>query len=76
MMDELVNSIRSAYSSIWVFNEEIIYLVMDNTGGHGKNEAVLEYSKYLAANYNIVVHHQVPQLPETTITVLGARIIV
>ena len=41
MMDELGNSTRSTYCSIGVANEEIIYLVMDNAGGHGTNEAVL-----------------------------------
>ena len=37
IMDELGNSNRSNYHSIRVVYEYIIYLVMDNTGGHGKN---------------------------------------
>ena len=36
------------YCSIGVVYEEIIYLVMDNKEGHRKNEAVLDYSEYLA----------------------------
>ena len=40
-MDKLGNSYRSTYRSIGVVDEEIIYLVMDNVGGHGTNEAVL-----------------------------------
>ena len=65
MMDKLGNSTRSTYRSIGVVDEEIIYLVVDNAGGHGANEAVLEYSEYLTANYNIVIHHQVPLSSET-----------
>ena len=41
IMDKLGNSYRSTYRSIGVVDEEIIYLVMDNVGGHGTNEAVL-----------------------------------
>ena len=53
-------------------DEETIYLVMDNMGGHGTHEAVLEYSDYLVVNYNIVFHHQVPRSPETKMLDLGA----
>ena len=42
MMDELGNYTRSTYCSIGVAGEDIIYLVMNNEGGHGKNESVLE----------------------------------
>ena len=72
MMDKLGNSTRSTYCSIGVANEEIIYLVIDNAAGYGTNEAVLDYSEYLAANYNILVHHQVPRSPETKMIDLGA----
>ena len=65
IMDKLGNSNRSTYRSIGVTYEEIIYLVMDNAGGDGINEAVIEYSEYMAANHNIEVHHQVPQSPKT-----------
>ena len=57
IMDQLRNSTRSTYRSIGVVDEENIYLGMDSAGGHGTNEAVLEYSEYLAEKYNIVVHH-------------------
>ena len=76
MMDELVNSNQSTYRSIGVVDEEIIYMVMDNAGGHGTDEAVLEYSKYLAEIYKIVVHHQVPASPKTNMLDLGAWITV
>ena len=35
VMDELGNFTWITYRIIGVANEEIIYLVMDNTGGHG-----------------------------------------
>ena len=52
------------YCSIGVVYEEIIYLVMDNKEGHRKNEAVLDYSEYLAVNYNIVVHCKFSTVPQ------------
>ena len=42
IMDELGNSTQITYRSIGVFDKDIIYLVVDNAGGHGKNEAKLE----------------------------------
>ena len=57
IMDELGNSTQSTYRSIGVVDKEIIYTVIHNMIGHGENEAVLEYSKYLAENYNILVRH-------------------
>ena len=50
IMDKLGNSYGSTYRSIGVVDKEIIYLVMNKVGGHGTNEAVLEYSEYLARN--------------------------
>ena len=37
IMDELGNSIQITYFSIRAVVKDIIYLVMDNTGGHGRN---------------------------------------
>ena len=65
MMYNLGNSTRSTYRSIGVVDEEIIYVVMYNVVGHGTNKSVLEYSEYMAENYNIAVHHQVPKSTET-----------
>ena len=53
-------------------DKEIIYLVMGNVGEHGVNEAMLEYSEYLAAKYNILVHDQSPRSPKTNMLNLGA----
>ena len=52
-------------------DKEVIYIVVDNAGSNGINEAVLEYSEYLAANYKIVVHRQVPRSPKLSILDLG-----
>ena len=71
-MDELGNATRNTYHSIRVDDEEIIYLVMDNEGGHETNEAILEYIEYMATRYNIVVHQQVPWPPKTNMLNLGA----
>ena len=35
MIDDIGNSTQGTYRSIGVADEEIIYLVMDNAGGHG-----------------------------------------
>ena len=40
-MDEQGNATCSTYCVIGVVRKEIIYLVMDNAGGHGGNEYVL-----------------------------------
>ena len=71
IMDELGNATRNTYHSIRVADEEIIYLVMDNEGGHETNEAILEYIEYMATRYNIVVHQQVPWPPKTNMLNLG-----
>ena len=72
MINELGNSTQIIYGSIRVVNEEIIYLVMDNARDNKTNESMLEYSEYMAANYNIVVQHQVPRSPETNMLDIGA----
>ena len=72
IMDELGNSTQSTYRSIRVVEKEIIYLVMDNTGGNRENKTMLEYSEYLSDNYNILVHHQVPRSPKTNMLDLSA----
>ena len=65
IMDDIGNSTQSTYYSIEVVYEKIIYMMMDNMWGNRKNESRLEYSEYLAENYNIVVNHQVSQYPKT-----------
>jgi hypothetical protein len=44
----------------WIPPEQEIYLVMDNAGGHGIEEAVDEYTRVLNEEYNIIILHQAP----------------
>ena len=72
VMDKLGNATQSIYCSIEVVKKEINFLVMDKIGGNVTSEFVLEYSEYLVARYNILVHHQVPGSPETNMLDLSA----
>ena len=54
-MNRVAEAIRAAYE--WVWPTEPIYLVMDNAGGHGTNEAVKKYKDRLKYRYNIIIIH-------------------
>lgn len=43
--------LRSAYHCVALSN--IIFLVMDNTGGDGMNEYVIEYTRLLKVEFNV-----------------------
>ena len=63
-------SIRKAYH--WTeMGDQIIYLVIDNAGGHGTIEAKREFERILDKEYNISVIWQVPNSPETNMLDLG-----
>jgi hypothetical protein len=47
----------------WIPLEQEIYLVMDNAGGHGTEEAVDEYTRVLNEEYNIIILHQALRSP-------------
>ena len=55
------DAVRKKFS--WVPREEKCYLVMDNAGGHGTNEAIDEYVKFLKGDYNITITFQIPRSP-------------
>jgi len=55
----------------WVSNSEVIFLHMDNAGGHGTVEAIAEYTEVLQQEFNIQIVHQIPRFPETNILDLG-----
>ena len=44
----------------WVPPNEILYLIRDNAGGHGKKEVVQDYKDYLMDVFKIEIIHQVP----------------
>ena len=55
----------------WVAPEEVIYLAMDNAGGHGTTEAVNEYTTKLKEDYNIEIIQQSPCSPDVNALDLG-----
>ena len=69
-MHRVGKAIRSSYS--WVPRSERCYLVMDNAGGHGTNEAIDEYVAMLRNEYNVETIFQIPRSPYTNVLDLGA----
>ena len=69
-MDRVGQAIRSSYH--WIPRSVKCYLVMDNAGGHGKNQAIDEYVKMLNDKFNIETIFQVPRSPYTNVLDLGA----
>jgi len=55
----------------WVPPEEPIYLVMDNAGGHGTQQAREEYTRRLRDDFNIVIIQQSARSPEVNALDLG-----
>lgn len=68
-MGEVAQAIRAAYH--WIPADQIIYLVMDNAGGHGTDKAVEAYTKQLLDEHKIEIIQQVPRSPETNVLDLG-----
>lgn len=56
---------REAYH--WLDEDDIIYLVMGNAGGHGTDKCVDEYTKKLRDEHSIVIVQQVARSPETNV---------
>ena len=50
VMTRVGAAIRASYH--WIPITQKCYLVMDNAGGHGTNEAIISYSKTLQDDYN------------------------
>ena len=69
VMDDVGKSIRDAYSR--VPPEDVIYLGMDNAGGHGKKDIIKEYEQLLKNKYNIIILWQQPRTPESNMLDLG-----
>jgi len=44
---------------------------MDNAGGHGTDDAIIEYTARLRDVYNIEISHQIPRSPFTNVLDLG-----
>jgi hypothetical protein len=67
-MPEVGLALRWAFH--WVADDEPIYLVMDNAGGHGTNDAKEAYTEGLVSS-NVEVIWQVARSPETNMLDLG-----
>ena len=67
-MPKVGQAMRDTYH--WIPNSEKLYLVMDNAGGHGTNDAKYCYVEALQ-EYNVDIIWQVPRLPETNMLDLG-----
>ena len=65
---DIAAAIRKSYH--WVKREIPIKLVIDNAGGHGTKAAKLEFEVILRY-YNIIVHWQIPNSPESNMLDLG-----
>jgi hypothetical protein len=55
----------------WVPRPQKCYLVMDNAGGHGTEEAIKKYTDILETEFDIEIIHQIPRSPETNVLDLG-----
>ena len=69
IMPQVGRAIRNAYN--WVPFSVLIFLYLDNTGGHGTKEIVEEYVSHLRDVWNVVCIHQRPRSPATNILDLG-----
>jgi hypothetical protein len=55
----------------FVPQDETIYQVMDNAGGHGTEEAIGEYTMWLRDDYNVEIILQTAQSPEVNSLDIG-----
>jgi hypothetical protein len=69
-MDSIGEAIRKSHN--WIPAREPIYLIMDNAGGHGTNDAIEQYVGTLWQRYSVKIIHQVARGPEMNLLDLGA----
>ena len=68
-MHRVGKSIRAVY--YWLPRSKICYVVMDNAGGHGTDNAIEEYVRTLKDDWNVEVIFQIPRSPYTNALDLG-----
>ena len=68
-MERVGRAMRQKY--YWISMNEALFLIMDNAGGHGTDEAIIEYTALLRDVYNINIIHQIPRSPFTNVLDLG-----
>ena len=69
VMDRVGEALRESF--YWVKPDEWIYLVMDNAGGHGTDEAWKTFTNDLKEKYKVKIIRQCPRSPETNLLDLG-----
>ena len=55
----------------WLPIQTPIYLVLDNTGGHGSKKNITDYVQMLKDHFNVECVHQIPRSPFTNTLYLG-----
>ena len=55
----------------WVDVSITLYLVINNTGGHGTNKFVTEYKNLLATKFNVEIIYQASRSPFTNVLDIG-----
>jgi uncharacterized protein YlxP (DUF503 family) len=40
----------------WIPQQKPIYLILDNSGGHGKRAVIEEYTRRLRNKYNVIIN--------------------
>ena len=70
IMDDVGTAIRTAFH--WIPQDQFCYLIMDNAGGHGTDQAIETYTNILRERYKIKIIFQVPRSPYTNVLDLGA----
>ena len=68
VMDRVGKALRESF--YWVTPNEWIYLVMDNAGGHGTDEAWKTFTNDLKEKYKVKIIRQCPRSPETNLLTL------
>ena len=71
VMPSIGEAYRQKMRNIGVPDNELVYLVMDNAGGHGTDDAIDEYTRTLRDEHNIEIIHQAARSPETNALDLG-----
>jgi hypothetical protein len=69
IITKIGRSIRESFH--WIPANEKIYLLMDNAGGHGTDQAIQQYTAILLDQFNVKIVWQVPRSPETNMLDLG-----
>ena len=55
----------------WVNMNVLLYLLIDNAGGHGADECMKQYTSMLLIEFDIEIMHQVPRSRFSNILDLG-----